>query len=405
MFSDRMPVASMEVVAGGKVTIITEAPHGVPVGGFVALAISDADTPNPVTAATVDADGYVHITTQFEHDLSGGSASSLNAWHEAAKLTGFALPQLGGLVQLVATEGPNQFKVLPPHPVAAITLTGHEALLERLEQGVIGWHKVTAASATTFEFATPEDVGRSYTVPYPKIVQNIRVAGAINLETAQRQYVRGYEAGSKTETAGEMAKCWLFITPQPSVRLSKDRNSGSDAVTEITPGADYRQMLIDGYHVYAFLPAEKSAGGVGCSDLAHGDVLGVVLRTFHGLALPRRELYAADTYVSMMVEHGSATGHYDGATYIHGYVFEAPAMLTQMDAIQTFEWSRIDETQMTAASGLGPGTGGGTIIPGPITPAGSVSIRGIEFGTTEAGGDGIRHDDAPQPLTGIVRLS
>lgn len=395
IFSDRLAVTSMVVTAGGKVVITTAQSHGVTTGERTALSVVDADTPNPITGAAVVPDG-IRITLAHEHDLT-------QPWNLVAKLSGFTDARLNGNLQLTAVDSPSSFIVTPPAHIASVTLNGSEKLLERMEAGIIGWHAATATGASTLEFDTPDQVTRSYTVAAPVIAVNQRIAGSLSLQVAQRQYVRGYAKSATEQTDGELGKAWLFICPWQSMRLSKDRNSNSDAQIERTANSEDRRMLVDGYYVYVALPAENSGGGVACSDLANGPILAAILRTFDGLSLPRREFFQGDTFVHSMIEHGQALGDYDGATYWHGYSFEAPTFLTQWDSIRPFEWSRISETGMAVASGLGPGSTGGTVIEAPIITEGSVRFRSINFGTADEG-YGIRHDDAPQPLTVKIML-
>jgi hypothetical protein len=395
LFSDRMQVTSMTVEVSAKVTFTTTVPHGVPMGTRSALSVVDADTPNPITAVVANSDRSVTLTTQYEHDIS-------TVWHPTVKLTGFPDAHMNGPLQLVRVDGLKQFTVLPGHAITSITLTGSEQLLERLEDGIIGWHAVIADSPTTLTFDTPTEVTRFYTVASPIVVSNIRVAGALSLEVAQASYLA-------TEI-GDRRNAWVFICPPQVSRLSRDRNSRSDAVAEMSAGGDYRQLLIDGFFVFVFLPSEGSKDGVTVSDQAHGGILAALLRTFHGLSLPRSELWQGDAFVAYLTEHGNMLGSYNKATYVHGYSFEAPAYLLQQDAIQPFEWSAINETRMTASSGVGPGTSGGAVLPTDPLPVGSVAFRGITLGNPGGGappkeGTGFTHDDAPGSLTAFIPLT
>lgn len=423
LFSTHHPVSSMTVTAGGDVQLTFTAPHGRSTGQAFAICIVDADVPNRVTSMAVT-NGIARLGLQHEHDQTssvGDPGDGRRAWNVEVKLNGFAASMMNGFVQIADIPSRTAINVLPSGALQTTALTGNEVMLERLENGIVGWHRVVATGSNTAVFPTPPEITRSYTVPNPRVVRDVRVAGALNLEVALDSYVAGYETSGQTESVADLGRPWMFITPAPNVILSKDRNAGSDAVAEITPASEYRQLLLDGFHVYVFLPARNAAAAVACSDLANGEVLGAVLRTFHGLVLPRRELYQGDTYVSLLVEHGQARGSYQRAFYVHGYVFQAPAYLTNLDAIQAFEWSRIDESTMTAASGLGPGTLGGALQPSTsITPAPMFALRDVAFGpaidpttgqpavdpvTGEPLPGGIYHDDAPQPLTGIVRIT
>lgn len=404
LFSDPLAATSLTVTAGGSVVLTTTQPHGVQIGRQIELCIVDAEFPNPVAAAVVDG-GLVRITCQYGHDLTLIAPDApTRPWSLTAKLAGFADSHMNGALQLVSVDGASAFSVLPSVVPGAITLNGNEALLERLEVGIIGWQAFTATGDKTLVFDTPETVTRNYTVTAPNVVRNVRIAASMNLATAQAQYVRGYARNGTSQIDAEVAKLWMFIVPLGDVALSKDRNSSSDAMAERTAYSEDRRLLIDGYNIFVAIPAEQYGGGVGASDLANGTILATVLRTFDGLRLPQKEFHQGDTFCHSMTHHGQAMGSYDNATYWHGYAFEAPTFLTQWDSIQPFEISTINETSGTAASGVGPGSIGGVLIPGPITPAGSVSMREINFGPADEG-KGLFQSDQPQPLTAIVKLT
>lgn len=390
-FSDTLAVSSIVVTEDENIVVTTAEPHGLVNGSFLPLSIVDADVPNDIAAVSVLDNGNLQLTLTYDHDLTSPQ------WNTAARLSGFTDTAMNGLIQLVDLPDLRTIVVKPPHDMEGITLNGSEALLERLENGVIGWHKFQVTGASTLSVSSPEDLGRTYTIRNARVATNIRVAGALSLEVAMQSYVRGYKPGATQEDSQSLNHSWLYVCPLPSVALSKDRNAQSDAVAEITPESEYRQLLVDGFQVFVFLPATQYGGAVGCSDLCHGEILNVILRTFHGLNLPRRELFQADRYVSLMVEHGYALGNYDRATYVHGYIFQSPAYLGQLDAIQPFEWSAINETLGTVSSGIGPGSGGGTIdTTVPVLPIGSVSFRDLEID--------IQHDDEPQTLVATVKL-
>jgi len=400
LFSEPVNLSLMTVVTGGLVTLTWSAPHGIPIGQPKAISIVDAGTPNAITAATAVAVSQgllVQITTAYGHDLT------LN-WNLFAKLSGFAVGAVNGMKQLVSVDGPNTFTVLVPSNVGLtagpITMTGAEALIERLEQGIVGWHKVTATGTTTATFPTPPDVARSYTVPNPVAVSDVRVAGAINFDVAKNLYTRGFAPGATSQTNALMGKSWLFICPWLTMQLSKDRRAQTDALIERTAGSDYRRLLLDGYNLYVALPAAKSTSGARPSDLANGEVLAAMLRTFDGLKVPRAEFFAGDTYVHTLVQHGQTMGEYDYATYWHGFSVEAPVQLHQWDSILPFEITALPEVPMTPPSGDGPGSLGGASAAspdGPVAPTGSVAFRGLTFSP------GIYHDTLDsEPLTATV---
>lgn len=391
VFSTPFAVAAMSVDPA-SITIETPASHGIAIGQTTGLSVVNADTPNTVAAAVVNADGTLTLTLVNDHTLTSPE------WTPTVKLGGFSATLLNSNVQLKSVDAANQFTVRPPFDLTSITLTGSEVLLERMEAGVIGWHQFTAIDSTHLRCDAPPGIERSYTVANPRIVSDVRVFAALDLDTAKAQYVRGYKPNATSQTDDEIAKTWMVICPWPAMRVSQDRMARTDLTTERTALSSRRRMLVDGYYVFVAIPAEFYGGAVGASDLANGPILAAVLQTFDGLILPRSEFFEATTYVHTVVEHGATIAStYDGATYWHGYSVEAPAELTQWDGLQPYEWPAIDEAKMTVASGLGPATPGGALVPASIAPIGTVALRQISFT-----GPGIRHDEAPQPLTATV---
>lgn len=403
LFSEPLVVSSMTVVAGGLVTLTTAAPHGIPTGSRKGMCVLDAATPNPVAAAEVLDSGDVLITLSHDHDLTTAPPDSEYVWWNiAVELGGFANAALNGVLQLVDLPGSGSLVVRPAETVSAVTLTGAEKLLERLENGLIGWHKVTAVGPSTLTFSTPPDVARSFTVASPKVAREIRIAGALDIDTVGGQYVNGYAPGSRnTETA---EKPWLFIVPPRVVQVSKDRNARTDMVAEITPASDYRQLIVDGFQVIVLIPAKLYGAGVGAADLCSGPLFRAVLRTFHGLKPIRPELPGEPPYVCMLTQHGVAA--YDKATYMHAYTFESGAYLTSEIAIRPHEATKVAAVSVpvTAFPPLFPAAeiAAATFVPADTMPSvGTSSISEIMFGPEPLG---IRHDEAKGVLTATVLL-
>lgn len=374
LFADALPVASIAVIAGGTTTLTCSSAHGLALGTSVAVSITDAETPNPITAAIVNADGSVTLTTEFAHDLTTTpDPARADAWNTSAKLDGFGSALIDGTKQLLAAPDRYTLIIQPSGAVGAITLDGGEVLLERLPGELIGYHAATVATTTTLTFATPAAITRDYTVTAPVVVRNMRCFGAATLEAAMRKFVRD------DGTAIPANRGWLFVVPI-EVRTSRSRQSKTDMLADIGDVTDYRQLLIDGFEVLAVLPAEHSPGGVGPCDKAHGEVLNAVLRTFYGLALPRPELQGAGSYVAILEAHGTA--RYDGANYMHRYRFQAATYITNADAIAPYDWPDIDPDAITA----------------PLYPVGAPAFREVDLN------DGITHQGHPGKLTGIFEI-
>jgi hypothetical protein len=341
-FSDRLAVGSIDVTSGGDTVLSCPDGHGVATGRRVGVAVTEAPVPNAVTGAQA-LGATVVLALEHEHDVTPG-------WTRTVRLSGFANGKLNGELEVADVSDARTIVVRPVGGVASVALTGNEVLHERLELDIVGWHAVTATSPTQLAFATPASVQRSYSVADPVVCANVRVWGVLGIEQARLRFARA-EGSHQSERSG------LFIAPPAQVSLSKDRRAKSGAMAEISPNMDYRQMLLDGFEVMAFCPA--AIGQVALADLAHGELLRMALRTFHGLKLPRPELAQGMTFAAVLASHRAVS--LDGATYVHSYGFEAPAEIVNDDAVQAFEWPA------------------GALSDERVATAGTTAMRGVTF--------------------------
>ena len=324
LFSDALAVTDIDVVSGGTTTITTSAVHGVTIGEYAALSITDALTPNPVTAAVkVGVTDDWTITTQYDHGLTTTpDVLRATAWDASTVLDGFTDAEMNGTLQLVSVTDRNTF-VVRPSALASLTLNTNEAQLKSLEFAMVGWHRAVWATTTTLTFPTPAAVTRSYTVLAPTVARNIRVMGSVSLDLFMRKYVLD-DASINDNT--------MFICPRDSARVT---SKVSDDRTRSGATVALNARVEDGFDVYVLLPAHTSNSGVAAVDLAHGDILRAVLRTFNGLNLPRSEFGCGNTYGAYLDTHGIVNHH--GPTYVHQYSFSANADLSNDDMIKPYE--------------------------------------------------------------------
>lgn len=374
VFSDALDVSTIVVVAGGTVTINCATPHGL--SGSAAVAITDALTPNPVTGAQVLANNDVQIATQHDHDLTG-TAPGYQAWHEFAKLEGFDAGVLNGDIQLISVDSRTQFTVRPSSASGAITLNGSEALLERLESELIGWHAVTVQDATTLVFDAPATIARSYTVTTPKLVANTRIWAALDIDSFLAHFIRQDAPGQI-----QLDEHAMVVTPLITASLSKDRRSQSAALTEAAPGSVIQQLLLDGFNVYVICPTETDPGAVRAVDLCQGEVFQAVLRAFNGLSLPYRQLDDQSKYVAWLDQHG--VNAFNRVHYVHEYVFQVPTYLTQGDTITPPDFVVAEAVD-------------GTVEQDTLHPIGAPALRDLML-------DGITLKGHPQPLTANIQV-
>ena len=370
LFSDRLTVASMVVTSGANVVLTTPSPHGLPIGQRMAISITDADTPNGITAATVNGDGNVVLTTAFQHDMTTTPDPEVfTAWSKLAKLAGFTNPDINGNRQIVDTPNPSTVVITPADTVVSITLTGNEVLLERLEGEIVGWHSVTAASATTLTFPTPSFVTRSYTVANPVVCTSIRVYGALDYDMALSHLMID-------DASVRLDRPHMFILPVPV----KSRGSGGDLVA----GGQVRMIIDDGFTVLVFIPSHQTAAHVRAIDQAQGPIFTAVLSAFHGLKISRSELMGAGNFLASFESHNGAVTK-SRAIYAHEYVFAMPAEMTSCDAISPFDWSAINDTALA------------DYVTGSVASVGAPSFRGLDVA-------GIIHHGHPSPLYGTFTI-
>lgn len=394
-FSDTLAISSMAVTAGDVVTVVTSTPHGEDgdEDGNSAISVTDAYVPNPITGWSqfVAASGHalpgdVQITVTYPHTLTTTpDASRYLAWNSVALFQNTLVTGLDGPqgVQLVAVPDALTLIVRPSGP---ITLPSNPqtgaALIERMERELVGWHKVTVVNETTLTFPTPATITRSFSVVSPRIVTNIRIWGAFDLDHALRHVTRADELTQAT-LGRPFDQSYMFICPRRDTRLSRDRASGSDGIAEIAPGNFIRQLLMDGFEIFVLLPSERYGGGIGAIDRAQGQIFTAVLQTFNGLALPFTELSVPNPRVTILSGHRGVL--YNRANYVHNYSFEANAYLSPGDIAPSI-----------LIPDLKPLWDGE--IPNSIAPEGTVPISKIVFNR------GIFQQDKPQPLMGSVAL-
>jgi len=324
LFSDSLGISSIDVVADGTTTITTDAAHGVTVSSSIAVSITDAPYPNPITAAVKQSNGDYLITTTNDHDLTTTPNPEIAAaWNTIATLRGFTDSKMNGSLQLISVSDRRNFTVRPSAPVESVTLNGSEEQLVNLEFELVGWHKVTAASATTLTFPTPEFVVRSYTADQITAARNHRIYGLESGELVMRKYVLD-------DTALNANELVMFVTPRDSVRFR------SSLLGDHYAESAYHPTVEDGFDIIVVFPASASSAGVSPVDLAHGEILRAIMKTFNGLNLPAATSYpCAKARDAEIISHGRVS--HDGSRYVHIYNFGLNVELTKDDRIQPHE--------------------------------------------------------------------
>lgn len=379
LFSDTVPVTSMDVVAGDVITLTCSAPHGLAVGRSEWLSITQALAPNPITALTDETNGDVTVTVQYPHNLTASAAKSnmFASYQGFATLSVPGTAPLTGAIQLVSVTDRTTFTVRPGTHTLPVSVPADAVLLEPLEIEIVGLNSATATSATELTMPTPATVTRDYTVTSPTVVRNLRMFGAYDYHHAATHVV------DATPVPG---RCYLYICPVATARMSRDWQSASDALMEITPNAAYRAKLLDGFDIFAFIATQSMAAGVAAMDKASGEVLRAVVQTFNGIKLPWTEWAERGRYSSILLNHGKQA--YDKAMYVHRYSFESIVQLAAQDLAQPYALPNLETISDPA---FDP-----TV---PVPPVGTVPAETLAL-------DGLYHDndDPYEPLTATVPL-
>ena len=369
-FSTPLAVTSLAVVKDGLTTVNCTAAHGVTVGASIAIAITDAPYGNPIESATRESNGDWTIETTNDHNLTRTPDPDIAAsWDLVARLSGFADSAMNGTLQLVSVSDRFTFTVRPGSSPASITLTGDEIQLANLDFEMVGWHKVTATTATALTFPTPANVLRDYTVDSPTVVKGIRVFGAVDLDTVMMKYVR-----DDAETVAN--EITMFLIPQDRTRV---RPFSRGNFTGIGPSQAAHYTVEDGFQVIVLIPSGTSAG-VTALDLAQGEILRAIIRTFNGLKIQRAGIPNGKVYDAQLVELGAVP--HDWKTYVHSYSFAAHVDMSSDDRIRPHEIADIESAIVGSTS---------------VSPVGAPPYREIEFG-------GLTHSGEPGILTATVQL-
>lgn len=293
---------------GATATVVTTAAHGLSVNSPVFITNVAIDT--AITTVTVTAN-IATVETATDHDLTLG-------WppHATVTLSGFTDVSWNDSFPLLSVPNRRKFTI----DIGALTtptLNTNEVLEELVTGGFNGPQKVlTVPDTTSFTFASTFSTDASG----GEVVTQIRIAGAESGARAEGEY---------TKQPGD-DDLWLFVTQPDTVNVSKDRHALGDAVSEQSANTAYELDLLDGFTVWCFVPAKNSKAGLGPSDIARDLVLRDLL-----LAIQRYKPasgLANDTPSRVVLRsHGPAL--YNGAFYVHQFVFEIPLRMSTDDTL------------------------------------------------------------------------
>lgn len=319
-YTDSVSVATISG-DGATATVTTAAPHGLLVGSPVYITNVLIDT---VILAVTLTGSKATIETATDHDLTLG-------WppHTTVRLDGFTDTNWNNSFTLLEVNNRRKFVIDATSLVAPILL-GSEVLKELVLGGFNGTQQVaTVPDATTFTFASTFTGASSG----GDVVTDIRIAGAVSGSRAQAEY-----------TAQEGDDFWLFVTQLDNVSVSKDRRADGDAISEQGPNTSFQLDILDGFTVWAFVPVSSEKAGLQASDIARDEVLRDLLLSLQRYQ-PASGLASKTPARIVLSNHGPAV--YNGAIYVHEFVFQIPLRMTMGDTLTFADTVAFRDVSMT----------------------------------------------------------
>ena len=119
---------------------------------------------------------------------------------------------------------------------------------------------------------------------------------------------------------------WCFVVLGERV-ANKDRATETDATSSPADGTTFRQYLIHPVAIYLFIPASDEIAGREARDQAN-ELLTVFSSSLLRLQFPSG--FCEDPYTGITFQSDNFAA-YNGAIYIHEYIFEASEYITYND--------------------------------------------------------------------------
>jgi len=305
-FTDTVVVSEI-TSSGTTATVTTATDHGLISGDYA--HISGALTPNPLTSLT-RIDNIAYGVTTNNHDLTQNFPPQANI-----EIIGADQAEYNGV---------HVFKLEPNRKNFSYEITGTPAtpatgspnLLENLIYGYNGWKQVTVIDTTHFTYEIPKAQG-SPAEGSPVCKIKPRISGAITFERAGAAY-----------TAQSTNKLWAFVVTGNKI-ANKDRQMNNDAIFAPGIGTEFRQLIIQPFSLYVFIPAVQTIAARQTKDLAE-DLLTPLCKSL--LRFTPSSPFVNNPY-GMLVFSGSDFTQYNNAYYLAEYVFEVTEYITYDDTI------------------------------------------------------------------------
>jgi hypothetical protein len=306
-FTDTITVDEI-TSTGTTATVKTIVPHTLNTGDYA--HISGALVPRPITIMT-QIDGIAEAETATNHDLTFGYSRDVNI-----EIIGTNESEYNGAHKLLEVPNRKNFK-FEVDSGAVSPATGSPLLLENLKRFTYnGWHKITKVNDTEFTFPLEITLGSP---AYGNIKMQIkpRIAGALDLERARESYTRQ-----------PPDKLWAYVVLE-NIIANKDRNEDTDATKTNMAMTQYRQLIIQPFYVYVFVPVTHHKSASFARDEAD-DLLIALNKSLLRFKFTQPTFELA---YSSAIFSGSDFGLDENSYYTHAFIYETSGYLTYQDTI------------------------------------------------------------------------
>lgn len=303
-FTDKINISSL-TFSGGTVTAITSSVHGLSTGNIVNIV--GALAPNTITSLT-QTDNIATAITQNAHDLTEGYQQTIN-------ISGANQSEYNGDKTLLSVIDRNTFTFQvtgnPTSPATGTILLNEDKINE-----YNGRFQITVIDTTTFTYTIRGAPGSpaSGTIV---VKTKARITGAATIERAIEAY-----------TKQNIDDYYIFVV-LGALNANRDRYINVDATYRFTKDEEYRQTLIQSFSIFMIVPSKNQIAGRRARDEIE-DIRWSLYKSIVGAKLDSGGSEGIRSGITIINDD---IFDYNGAIYIHQFVFEITFDITNDDII------------------------------------------------------------------------
>jgi hypothetical protein len=295
LFSDVYDIVSINNIAG-VCTVVTDLPHGLVSGEPFFLA----GTNMPISITSLTRSGTVGtLVTNIDHDLTLPIAPTI-------EIKGADDAEFNGIFSTIDVKNRRTITFVMNDTGPVSSANGKLVSALRYDQKIEGIHQVLLrVDANTFTFNSGNELTLSNDIG--KVKTKMRVSAAASPERAIQAYSKQ-----------NIGKFYLFAV-LGDVRASQARNTQNDVIADLQRGNQYRQIIVESLSLLVITNTADEIAARKTRDLM-SDLLVPLTKS---IAFHR---FPSGSYISKsnpLVFSGHSTRTYDGAVYIHEFIFES----------------------------------------------------------------------------------